>query len=64
MAVYEPEDFDKLNDPEHQKLARKADKLKKIRAKQRRDQEIKEIDGTPTANDLERQFYGESPIEE
>jgi hypothetical protein len=64
MAVYEPEDFDKLKDPQNQELARKADKLRRIRAKQKRDNELKELDGTPTSIELEQQFYGNPSTEE
>jgi hypothetical protein len=59
MAILEPNDFDKMKDPEWVKLQRKADKLKKIRAKQRHDEETKSALGIPTSMELEQQFnYG------
>lgn len=60
MAILEPEDFDKVNDPEWVKMQRKADKLKRIRIKQRQDEEAKSQFGIPTSLELEQQFYHDS----
>lgn len=58
MATLEPEDFDKLKDPEWVRLQRKADKLKRIRIKLAQDEETKSQLGIPTSVELEQQFYG------
>lgn len=59
VPIYEDGEFDKMQDPKENELARKAAKLKKVRLKQKKDNELKELDGTPTALDLEQQFYAE-----